>query len=101
MVNKLKVELQVSLTTNSCGGLKNGCHLRVYLDCQVLLYKHLFVSCSYLELNPIGELLLQDCGAHIDNPLLRSFGKFKLRFREVQIYMLVRSVKELLDLLDA
>ena len=36
-----------------------------------------------LELDPIGELVLQDSGAHIDNPLLRSLGKFELRFREV------------------
>ena len=54
-----------------------------------------------LELDPIGELLLQYSGAHIDNPLLRSFGKLELRFREVQIYMLVLFVKELLDLLDS
>ena len=54
-----------------------------------------------LELNPIGELLLQDSGAYINYPLLWSLRKLELRFREVQIYMLVLSVKELLDLLDS
>ena len=101
LVNKSKVELQVSLTTNSLGGLKNGCHLRVHLDCQVLLYKHLFVSGGDLELYPIGELLLQYSGTHINYPLLWSLWKLKIRFREVSVHYWVLFVKELLDLLDS
>ena len=52
-------------------------HLRIHLDHDVFLVCHLVVPRIDLVLDPVCELVLENGGTHVGNPLLGSLGELK------------------------
>ena len=54
-----------------------------------------------LVLDPVCELVLENGGTHVGNPLLGSLGELKGRLRQVVIHLRMIVVEEVSDLLDS
>ena len=57
--------------------MENLGHLRIHLDHDVFLVCHLVVPRIDLVLDPVRELVLENGGTHVGNPLLGSLGELK------------------------
>ena len=70
------------------------------MDHDVFLVCHLVVSHIDLVLDPVGEMVLENGGTHVGNPLLGSLGQLEGRLRQVGIHLWMIIVEEVSDLLD-
>ena len=71
------------------------------MDHDVFLVCHLVVSRIDLVLDPVRELVLENGGTYVGNPLLGSLGELKGRLRQVVIHMRMIIVEEVSDLFDS
>ena len=71
------------------------------MDHDVFLVCHLVVSRIDLVLDPVRELVLENGGTHVGDPLLGSLGELKGRLRQVVIHMRMVVVEEVSDLFDS
>ena len=71
------------------------------MDHDVFLVCHLVVPRIDLVLDPVRELVLENGGTYVGNPLLGSLGELKGRLRQVVIHMRMIIVEEVSDLFDS
>ena len=81
------------LTAHGDGLLEDLRDLRVHLDHQVLLDRHLLVTSLDLILHPVRELLFHYRRADVGQPGLGDFWELKIRFREVSVDLRVLLVE--------
>ena len=65
------------------GGTELGRHLRIHRDHHLLLSAHDSVALFHLVVDSSSELVTQDYGADIYQPLLRDFGQVNVVWEEV------------------
>ena len=92
---------RIALTTNSRTLTENLCDLRIHLDHDILLYRHLGVAVLDLCLHPFGELIFEHGGDDIADPLLGRLGQLELRLRQIIVDMPMVIGQELEDLFDS
>ena len=92
--------LREALTAHSVGLIVGIGDLWVHLDVEVALLSNVLVAVVGPVLHPLGELLLQERGAHVGEPLLRDLGQLEIWLRQVLVDPRMLIVEELADLLD-
>ena len=91
--------LRNALTAHSVGLIVGIGDLWVHLDVEVALLSNVLVAVVGPVLHPLGELLLQERGAHVGEPLLRDLGQLEVGLRQVLVDPRIIIVEELADLL--
>ena len=100
--NNVRIQyLKVGLTAHCFGLPEDLFHLWVHLDHEILFDGNFLVSSSYLSVDPFFELILENCGTDICEPLLRHFWQFEVGLREVLINFWMVVVQVLSDFLDS
>ena len=99
--NQLMSRIKFGILTAHRRGLPEDLgDLRVHLDHQVLLDRHLGVAVLNLLLDPFIEDLSQHGSNYVAYPLLGGLGYFELRFRQIFVDILMMIGQELEDLFD-
>jgi hypothetical protein len=82
-------------TAHCCRLFEYGRHLWVHLDSKIFLDHYLCVSGFDLFLDPVREAILENCGTHISQPLLRHFWQLKARLWQILVHLRVLVIEKL------